>query len=308
MYPMPSYESAISVVVPAHRDLPPLLRTLHFLERCSPGPAEVLVHVDGGSAEILSAVRARHPAVRLLVSDDLLGPGGSRNRLVATAKHEWIANFDDDSFPAHASYFGRVAALITRFPEAAILSAASHAAEWQTSNIERVGIFSGCGCVFRKSLFEKLGGFVPLPVAYGMEEVDLSLRTHAAGGLIVHDPLLRVRHEPLPGRARDHAAISAAVLANTALFPALRFPWWLLGLGLYQILRRIVWMIQQGEGRFVLRGLRQMPQHLWSRREHRKPVPGCAVLSWLRLRRHPEALEDGTQLSSAWQEDANWNS
>jgi GT2 family glycosyltransferase len=304
----PSNESAISAVVPAHRDLPPLLRTLDFLERCDPRPAEVLVHVDGGSAEILSSVRARHPAVRLLVSDELLGPGGSRNRLVAAAKYEWVANFDDDSFPAQVSYFGRVAALIDRFPDAAILSAASHAAEWQTSNIERVGIFSGCGCVFRKSLFEKLGGFVPLPVAYGMEEVDLSLRTHAAGGLIIHDPLLRVRHEPLPGRVRDHAAISAAVLANTALFPALRFPWWLLGFGLYQILRRIVWMIQLGEGRSVLPGLRRMPQHLWMQREHRKPVPGRTVFSWQLLRRHPSTLEDGARLSNAWQEDANWNS
>ncbi len=303
---MAANKMAVSAVVPAHKDLQPLLRTLLFLERCRPAPAEILVHVDGGSAELVSMVRDKHPAVRLLISGELLGPGGSRNRLVAAAKHEWVANFDDDSFPAHVDYFERVAALIGCFPEAVIFSASSHAAEWQTSDIERVGIFSGCGCVFRKQFFERQGGFVPLPVAYGMEEVDLSLRSHAAGGLIVRDPLLRVHHEPLPGRVRDHAAVSAAVLGNTALFPALRFPWWLLGAGLYQIVRRVVWMIKRGEGGSVLCGLKQMPRYLWTRRAHRSPVCGRAVLSWLLLRRRPRPLVDATKLPHAWQESITW--
>jgi glycosyltransferase involved in cell wall biosynthesis len=303
---MPYVEPHISAVVPAFQDLGPLLRTLSCLTRCNPSPSEILVHVDGGNPEILASVRNRYPSVRLLASSAILGPGGSRNQLIASARHQWIANFDDDSFPAHVNYFGRVAALIERFPHAAILSAASHPAEWRTLDIKKVGIFSGCGCVFRKSLFEELGGFVPLPIAYGMEELDLSLRIHAADGLLVHDPLLRVRHQPDPDRVRDHQVISSAVLANTALFPFLRFPWSLQALGLYHVMTRIIWMIKQGHRRSILPGLKQIPRHLWAHRNYRNAVTATSLRSWHHLRHHPENLHDGTDIANAWQEDGNW--
>ncbi len=293
-------------MIPACRDLPPLLRILGILERCDPRPAEILVHVDGGSVAILTALQTRHPSVKILISNELLGPGGSRNRLVSEARNEWVANFDDDSFPSHSNYFGRVAALIDRFPQAAIFSAASHPAEWQSSNIEHVGIFSGCGCVFRKSFFAKMGGFVPLPVAYGMEEVDLSVRTHAAGGLVVHDPWLRVRHEQMPNRARNERAISSSVLANSALFPLLRFPWWLVGLGLYQFLMRIVWMLKRHELGSLLQGLSQTPNYLWRHRCYRSPVSARSLLSWFKLRQQPMMLANGLELPQPWKADTDW--
>ena len=49
-------------------------------------------------------------------------------------------------------------------------------------------------CVYRRSAFLEAGGYVPLPVAYGMEEVDLALRLHSRGGKILTTPWLRVFH------------------------------------------------------------------------------------------------------------------
>ena len=34
--------------------------------------------------------------------------------------------------------------------------------------------FSGGGCAYRKTRYLEIGGYVPIPTAYGMEEVDLA--------------------------------------------------------------------------------------------------------------------------------------
>ena len=114
----------------------------------------------------------------------------------------------------------------SRFPEAAMISAASMDSEWRRPEYLNLAVSSGCGCVFRKSWFAKTTGFVPLPIAYAMEEVDVSLQLHALGGKIVHDPFLRVLHDRVLPDVAD-ATTNAHILANAALPPYLRFPEWL---------------------------------------------------------------------------------
>ncbi len=53
-----------------------------------------------------------------------------------------------------------------------------------------------------------------------MEEVDIGLRVHAAGGRIVMDPMLRIIHDKVLSNTVD-PEVNAMVLANTALFPYL---------------------------------------------------------------------------------------
>jgi GT2 family glycosyltransferase len=150
---------------------------------------------------------------------------------------------------------------------------------------------SGCGCVFRKSWFEKTRGFVPLPVAYNMEEVDIGLQLHAAGGMIIHDPLLRVVHDHEPAR-RISPEINALVLANTALFPFLRFPAWLWPLGVWSVLRRVIVLLFWGWTSGLLDGLRLIPSHLERYKRHRAEVCSPHIVSWLLLRRWPKSLGD----------------
>ena len=196
-----------SALVPTHARFDLLARTLDRLLACEPAPAEILVHVDAGNSALRDAVTEHYPQVRCLFSETRLGPGGSRNRLLAAAAHDWVASFDDDSYPAQADWFARAAELVRAFPEAAVFSAASHAPEWQSLQLRCIGVFSGCGCVFHKPWFLRTRGFVPLAIAYGMEEVDLSLQLHALGGRLIHDPLLRVNHEPAPDRPGRAAGV-----------------------------------------------------------------------------------------------------
>lgn len=285
----------VSVVIPAWRRVDILRKTLVVIGRCDPSPAEVLVHVDGGEQEVLHMLEAEFPAVGVLCSDQLLGPGGSRNRLIGAAKHELVANFDDDSYPRHMDYFARVMDTAARFPSAAMISAASMESEWCKPQYQNLSVSSGCGCVFRRSWFKKTTGFVPLPIAYSMEEVDVSLQLHALGGRIVHDPFLRVLHDrDLPDTV--DAITNAHILANTALLPYLRYPHWLWVAGFCQVLRRVLYLLYHGWTEGLLDGLRMIPNHLVRYKSYRRNVTSPALLRWLILKQHSTSLGEAAPL------------
>lgn len=273
----------ISVIIPAWRRVGALRKTLGVIHACDPAPSEILVHADSGEPTILRMVQEEFPEVVVLSSTDLLGPGGARNRLIAAAKHELVANFDDDSFPRHTDYFARVMMLAKCFPDAAMFSAASQEKEWRKAAFLKTAVPSGCGCVFRKSWFAQTTGFVPLPIAYGMEEVDIGLQLHALGGVIVHDPFLRVLHDH-PSASTMDAGINAQVMANTALLPFLRYPWWLWPAGIWQVARRVLHCLLHGWTPGLAQGLRMIPSFLTDHRQQRQPVSALKVLSWLLLR------------------------
>lgn len=263
------------------------------IKACDPAPDEIIVHIDGANRSVADAIAQAHPDVKIVRSDDFIGPGGARNRLVAAARNELVANFDDDSYPERPDYFARVLEDFRLFPDMAVLSAASQQCEKDMPGFMQIGILSGCGCVFRKSWFTKTSGFVPLRVAYCMEEVDLSLRLHHLGGKIIHDPDLHVRHfKELPDRPA--ADINARVLANTALMPFLRYPVILWPLGVWHVLSRISQIIRHGWWAGFGKGLRLIPSYFVKYRGYREIVPAQSIVSWFRLRRDPVLLRPKT--------------
>lgn len=288
----------VSVIIPAWRRVDILRKTLGVIGQCDPPPAEILVHVDGGEQEVARLLAAEFPQVKVLCSEVLLGPGGSRNRLIAAARHELVANFDDDAFPRHTDYFARVMDTAAKFPDAAMISAASMESEWRRPEYVNLAVSSGCGCVFRKSWFVKTTGFVPLPIAYAMEEVDVSLQLHALGGKIVHDPFLRVLHDRVLPDTVD-PQLNAVVLANTALLPYLRYPEWLWVAGLCQVLSRVVHLICRGWTSGLLEGLRMIPDHLARHKQHRKNVTSPALLRWLLLKQRATSLGTASPLPTS---------
>lgn len=255
----------VSAVIPAWQRVTELIKTIHHIQSCRPAPAEILVHVDEGTPQVLEALQREHPDVRVLTSPTRLGPGGGRNELVKAAMHELVASFDDDSFPEHTDYFARLLETAARFPDAAIISAASQPRERRMPDCRVIDVASGCGCVFRRSWFLRTRGFVPLPIAYGMEEVDTSLQLHALGGRVIHDPHLHVKHDKLPP-TQVPVEVDATVLANIALLPVLRYPLVFAWVGVWQVISRCVEMIRQGRWQALGQGSRLMPAH-W--RKHR---------------------------------------
>ena len=280
----------ISAIVTAYERIDQTLNTLRILESCDPQPDEILVHVDGNSNDCVKAIASTFPQIRVLCSSERIGPGGGRNKLVAAAQHQLIASFDDDSYPIDSDYFSRVKQLFDRVPEASIICASLYHAGEAIGLDERkaqwTADFSGGACVFRREAFLNAGGYVPLPVAYGMEEVDLALRLHAQGGRILSSSWLRVFHDTdLKRHAEPH--VTAGSIANLALLAYLRYPVSLWSVGAWQCANRVVWLLRHGRHRGIWRGLMMIPAHLRAHRRFRVTVSNRAVRSYLALRRAP---------------------
>ena len=284
--------TGISAIVTAFERVDQTLATLRVIQSCVPAPDEVLVHVDANQAKCEDAIRNAFPEVRVLRSVDQVGPGGGRNKLIDASQFEFVASFDDDSYPIDSDYFARARKVFDRFPDVSVICAALYhtgesiglddcSAQWTAD-------FRGGACIFRRSAFIEAGGYVPLPIAYGMEEVDLAIRLHSRGGRILTTPWLRVFHNTDLKRHGD-PHVTAGSIANLALLAYLRYPVSLWAIGVGQCANRLLWLLRHGRRRGILKGLTMIPAHLRANHRYRSPLSKRAVRSYLALRRAPVA-------------------
>ena len=278
----------VSVIIPAWRRVDQTLVTLGKISECSPAPSEILVHIDAGGDLCAQAIAAEFPQVRLILSDVNVGPGGGRNRLMSSACNELVVSLDDDSYPLDLDFFGRVISVASEHPEYAVYTArifergdSLQAAPLPPS--EKCS-FIGCGAVLRRSTFALTNGYVPLPVAYGMEEVDISMQLHGLGERIISAPELNIFHDT---ELEHHgsASITSATIANQALLMWLRYPisFWPRGTG--QIFSRILWLIKNQRFSGIVSGLVKIPGHCWRHKSHRKTLSKDSLYSYFKLRK-----------------------
>ena len=282
----------ISAIVTAYERIEQTLATLRVIHSCTPPPDEVLVHVDANRRECARAIRKAFPTMRVLLSEQQIGPGGGRNKLVEAAKFEIVASFDDDSYPIDSDYFARAIKLFEQFPDAAVICAALYQVGEAIGLDERsaqwTADFLGAACIYRRQAFLDAGGYVPLPVAYGMEEVDLAIRLHSRGGRVLTTRWLRVFHNTNLAHHAD-PRVTAGSIANLALLAYLRYPvtLWVVGMG--QCANRLIWLVRHGRRRGILKGVTMIPAHVWANHHYRLPVSRDVVRSYLALRRNPVA-------------------
>jgi len=282
--------SEITAIVTAFERDEQTVTTLRRILSCDPPPDEIIVHVDGNERSCEREIKKTFPEIQIVISEKRLGPGGARNKLIAIARNDLVASFDDDSYPLDGDYFKRAATVCDRFPHAAIVSAALYhrgeVIEQDTLNARWTADFSGGACIYRRNAFLESDGYVPLPVAYGMEEVDLALRLHAKGDRILSTSWLRVFHDTDLQRHKD-PTVTANSIANLALLAYLRYPaslWWI---GVGQCLNRVLWLIHHGRWRGVGAGVTMIPNHLRIHKQYRERLGREHVRSYLSLRRAP---------------------
>ncbi len=280
----------VTAIVTAYQRIEQTIDTIARIRACVPAPAEILVHVDGNQRACEQAIGKAYPDITIICSTESVGPGGGRNKLIAAAQYPLVASFDDDSYPLDKDYFARLIELFDLFPKASILGARifhqGETIQAATSESQWVSDFGGGACAYRREDFLATSGYVPLPVAYGMEEVDLALRLHAQGGKILCTRWLRVFHNT---DLKRHAEpeVTAASIANLALLAYLRYPpsLWIIGIG--QISSRVLWLIRQDRLRGILAGLLMIPKHLYMNRQYRDLLTIATVKSYLGLKRFP---------------------
>lgn len=293
----------ISVIIPTWNRPQQLLSTLARIYRCEPRPAEIIVHIDAGDDVSAAALAPCEVAVEIISSNARQGPGGSRNRLTQAARCEVICSFDDDSYPLDSDYFGRVHALFSEHPQAEFVAAQiteqDQVPPAPQRKIFKAAHFVGCGVSYRKAVFLQTGGYIPIALAYGVEEVDLCLKLLSAGRSVLFAPWLRVFHDS----TRQHHVrpeVTAHSLSNIALLVFLRYPIAAYPYGFLQLLNRLYWLLSHGRVRGVLAGLLQIPAKLLAFRAYRRPVRLAVLRQYLALRKSENL---GTDLViRAWHE------
>ncbi len=291
----------VSVIIPTYRRPEQLAETLTRLKQCSPQPAEYLVHIDAGDDVTRPMLQVNFPDVIIIDSSERRGPGGGRNHLVSRSQHECVISFDDDSWPLVPDFFLRAFTVFERSPEFAMFACVIIEADASPSlpatteitskddQVQETSGFIGCGCFFRRSIFLRTGGYLPLENAYGMEEQDVAIKLVDSGARIGLVKNLTVFHNCDRRTRHAQKKINAAQITNTALFAYLRYPVTSWPYGLAQTLNRLKYCLLQKRFHGMLQGVLNIPLAVWRYRDSRQPVRPQTIRELTRLRRQPQS-------------------
>jgi hypothetical protein len=197
-------------------------------------------------------------------------------------------SFDDDSWPVDNDFFARVFNLFEEHSDASVIGATI----WHRHQIERPRVrslilaasFTGCGCALRVSDYLAVSGYVPRPIAYGLEETDVSLQLFAAARRIYQSGELRVYHDTELTHHR-RPEVTECVIANAAVLAFLRYPVVLWAVGLVQVLSTVVYCLRVGRRKGIIAGLKRIPADCRELTPYRRPLPAGAVIGYLFFRR-----------------------
>lgn len=278
----------VTAIVAAYNRPEQTVETIRRILACTPPPDELLVHVDGNQTACASRIRQSFPDLRILTASCHLGPGGSRNVLLKEASCPLVASFDDDSYPMDPDFFQRAAWLAEKFPAAAVFNGEV----WLPGEVPRraepqgmwVSSFLGGASVQRRDAMLQTSGYVPLPVAYGMEEQDMGLLLTAQNKRILQTPWLRVFHNN-DLRLHENPEVTSASVRNVALLAFLRYPLVAWPVGVIQVMSRLLWLVRHGRRAGLWAGLQSIPLSLWERREFRRAVSLSDLRRFFELRK-----------------------
>lgn len=293
--------AAVSVVIPTYNRAASLLSTLEAIQRTNPRPAEIIVHIDGGDASLAEVLGVRFPAVIVLSSETRIGPGGGRQRALSVARSAISVSFDDDSYPVDKEFFSTVVELFNRVPEASIIGATiwhrNQSPIAMSDDFERVASFVGCGVAIRMSDFGKIRGYLPLQVAYGMEESDIAFQMYISDMRIYRSGALRAFHDT---ELKHHSdpVITAGTISNVALFAYLHYSMWGIPIGLGQVANAIRFAMKSGRYKGILRGLFGIPMLCSTFNGFRQPQPYLCVREFLKFRKEGVPRSFGRRQSS----------
>ncbi|MDP2711780.1 MAG: glycosyltransferase family 2 protein [Solirubrobacteraceae bacterium] len=202
-------------------------------------PEEIVVADNGSRDASLTMLRARHPDVRRLALGSNLGFGGGANRGVDSTAAPWVCVLNSDATPA-PDWLARLTAaprddrtwalgsVLVSASSGRIESAGDQYApqgfaykllrdrplDALPSEPYRVFAAPGAAPVFRRDVFERLGGYEERFFLY-YEDVDLAFRAVLAGYHALLVPAARVTHR-LGATTRSRARARFYVARNSA--------------------------------------------------------------------------------------------
>lgn len=207
-----------SLVIPVRNGGALYRQCLESIAAQSLQPAEVLVfdtESDDGSATLAATTLKKIPVRTFSVARSQFDHGGTRNRALQTARHEWVLFMTQDAICADTEAFTQllaaagaqnvVAAYGRQLPhdDASPLAATARGFNYGTGRIEqdmaasaRLGIktwfCSNSFCLWHKPTLEQAGGFAEKLILG--EDMHAAARLIQAGGRVIYEPTAQVRH------------------------------------------------------------------------------------------------------------------
>ena len=280
-------------VVPVVVGIPTYSRGLRVAEtlmrvlEADPAPAEVMVHIDASTGQLEPLLREQFPSVRVISSQGHVGPGGGRHRCLQAASAPYFVSFDDDSWPLHRDFFGKVVKIFDRRPDAAILAASIQfpaRSTMQHPRYERiVSDYTGCGYAIRTEAYRQTTGHIDRTPPYGIEEVDIAMQLHAQGWNILECSDLQVFHDTELTHHKQ-PDIVAGVVQNVALRAFLRYPVCLWPRAVLQLANVVLDELQRRRFAGLASGIVGIPATLYRYASYRRPIPSEKIRSYFELR------------------------
>jgi glycosyltransferase involved in cell wall biosynthesis len=202
-------EGKVSIVVPCFNDGPMLREALASIEAVrNENLLEVIVVDDGSSeAETSRILDEIAEAGQRVLRQANRGPAAARNAAIQLAKGEFILPLDSDN-RLRDVYLNEGVSLLTKNPRIGVIYSDAeyfgerdgrwHVPEFDLLLLVRRNFIDACA-LYRKKLWEEVGGYDEHRPLSGWEDWDFWLRIAAHGGSFVHLPTIgfdyRVRQD-----------------------------------------------------------------------------------------------------------------
>jgi glycosyltransferase involved in cell wall biosynthesis len=192
----PIAEGKVSIVIPCFNQEAMLREALASVEQVrNPNLLEVII-VDDGSCEVETnkILSEAQEAGYCVVSQPNRGPGAARNTGIRLAKGEFILPLDSDN-RLRDVYLNEGVSLLRKNPSVGVVYADAeyfgerdgrwHVPEFDLLSLIRMNFIDTCA-LYRKKLWEELGGYDEQMICKGWEDWDFWLRVASHGGSFVH--------------------------------------------------------------------------------------------------------------------------
>jgi GT2 family glycosyltransferase len=281
----------ISVMITTKNRLAELRQTWRALQQLDPSPLEVLITVDGCTADVVKTVREEFSKARVLVNEIGLGSVASRDRMMRAAQGDLVLAVDDDSYPEQLDCIARIVPKFEQHSNLAVLHFPQRTDEYPDT-LEQTDFgsehstrsFSNSGAVLRRSIYLQLPGFES-HFFHAYEEPDYALQCVAAGYEVLFSPVITIRHH-YSGYERDEMRTHHRHARNEFWSTILRCPFpFAVGIAGWRVFSQFRYACKRGWS-WVLReplwwwqALAGIPYCLRKRR----PVSWAGYKRWLKL-------------------------